>query len=392
MPCNLDLYPLEFTISQANTGTDAIAAEVDDLQYTAEAIAISLLQNQRAYGYNLSMLQDAIGGGGLNALMPLTIISNTAAFIPNTKGSKGFWGGGMIANGSSVSYLDRFTFADKSISRLGVNFAKPRCASGTTATRINAYWGGGWNVAGGGSTDLDRLILSTEALSTVGTLFASPPNPTGHIVGLTALTAGYMLGGVCTNYTRSNSIQKITFSTEAVTILGAVLPTAPWGHVGVSAATAGYIAGGYLTQSVATIYKFLYSTEVISLLGAPLAVARRNSAALSSETAGYFTAGLGGTGYVGDGTILSSIEKLTYPSEAMSLLGAAFGIPHWVSEGLGSNSYGYTGGGFIRPYASLRTIYEFAYIGESLTLLGIGLSDVRYSSSAVSDFSPAMGL
>lgn len=389
MPCNLDLYPLEFSTSQVSTGTDAIAEEVDDLQYTAEAIAIALLQNQRAYGYNLSMLQDATGGGGLNALMPLTIVSGANIFVPPPKGTKGYWGGGQYLGGLLSSHLDRFTFSDKSISRIGISFAKLRMLAGTTASKNNGYWGGGSHI------DLDRLTFLTEALTTVGTLATSPPYPSGHIAGVTALLAGYMISGVNASNALNPAIEKITFATDAVTLLSAVVPTATWGHVGVSSVAAGYSGGGYTTQSVGFMHKLLYSTEAVSLMGVSLASPRRSVAGLSSDAAGYFAAGLGTSGFVGDGLMLASIEKLNYAGDGMSILGSAFGTPHWVSEGMGSNSYGYVGGGGIRinsSYLALRTIYELAYIGESLTLLGTGLSDARWCASAVSDFSPAMGL
>ena len=386
MPCNLELYPLEFPAVLSTTGADAIALEVKGLQRTAEAVAISILQNQRTYGYAISMLQDAIGGGGLNALMPLTIISNTTAFVPTAKGSKGFWGGGLTYGSLSVSYIDRFTFLDKSVSRMGITFAKKRTLAATIASRSNAYW------AGGSISDIDRLVFSTEAITTIGILLGV--NQVAHLVGLTSLLAGYVVAG--TGVDLSAAIQKFIFTTEAVTLLGAVLTAAVWGHAGVGSLTAGYTAGGYITASIATIHKFLYSTEAVSLMGNSLSTPRRNLTGLSSDSAGYFAAGLGTTGYVGTGLPLSSIEKLTYSGEAMTVLGSAFGAAHWVSDGLGNNVNGYVGGGVIRDangvYISLRTISELSYIGDSLTLLGIGLSDSRYGASAISDFSPGMGL
>ena len=251
MPCNLELYPLEFPAVLSNTGADAIALEVKGLQRTAEAVAISILQNQRTYGYAISMLQDAIGGGGLNALMPLTIISNTTAFVPTAKGSKGFWGGGMLAGKLTVSYLDRFTFLVKSISRIGANFAQRRFWAATVASRANAYWAGGSIVDGESYiSGIERLVFSTEAITTIGTLLSV--NQVFNISGLTAPLAGYVVAG--SGVAATVAIQKITFSTEAVTLLAAVLTPAGWGRTGVSSLTAGYTAGGVVSVSVATIH------------------------------------------------------------------------------------------------------------------------------------------
>lgn len=396
MPCNLDLYPTDFPATSA-TGVDAISLELLEQERTAEAIAIAILQNQRTYGYDISMVQDAVQGGGLNALMPISVVSGAAKTAPKPVGSKGFFGGGFLPSSLGATIIDRMTFIDKTVSRLGYGFSNRRAIVGTFASKQSAYW------AGGIASDIDKISFDTESVTKIGTVIETGPNV--HSAGLTSRLAGYVAGGqdVAYNYFTVTSVQKVTFSNDAITLLAARLLSPAWGAIGLSSAPAGYVAGGQIgfSPAVAGINKLTYSSEAISLLGTGLLLARRNSAGVNAPLAGYVAGGLGTSGFFGgvqggssNGVSYSSIEKLIYANESISMIGATTGEPMWCVTAMNNNLYGYFGGGFsfINNISSfLSKINEFDIAGESISLLGMGFSDPRCCSDGAANYSPGWG-
>lgn len=396
MPCNPDLYPINFPTS-IGKGSDAIALRLSLAQRTAEAIAISILQNQRTYGYDIALLQESISGGS-NSLMPLTIVSGASLTAPQLKGSRGYWGGGSdTPTQYPMKQIERFTFADKALSRLGFEFANSRLLVGTFASKTNGYW------FGGQTGDVDRVAFSGEIFTKVGTVI--DVNHNLQAVGLTSKTAGYALGGCLNtlgyygNTSASTAISKLAFANDAISLLAVQLPAEVWAATGVSSVAAGYVAGGnnglFLTRSAIT--KFTYASESCATLGTTLFNSFRNAAALNNDKAGYFVAGLSGTGYYSIGEAnnsaspaLRTIQKMNYANESLSLLGAGYSFGHWGTSGLSNNLFGYTAGPFLFDGGiSINTIHEFDFTAESLSLLGVVLSQAKSPlSTGVSDYSP----
>jgi len=135
------------------------------------------------------------------------------------------------------------------------------------------YIGGGFD--GGYLSGIDKITFSSDSKSTLSATFNSERN--FHASAANSGTAGYFAGGL-TNGGNDllSQIAKLTFSSDAVSVLSATLSSArAYLDGAANTGVAGYFAGGNTSAgSQTTIDKLTFSTETNSVLSATLAPAR----------------------------------------------------------------------------------------------------------------------
>jgi hypothetical protein len=230
------------------------------------------------------------------------------------------WANGTVAGyfgaeyGTSTGLIDKYdsaTFSKTTISAT-MGFATEgwgACSNDGTA----AYWTGGYDniEAGGAPKNLYKLLYSNDTRS----VLASGIGGYNYRAGCSsAKTAGYINEGG-SGVGQSYSIQKITFSTDALSTVSSVLTASYARAAFANGTTAGYWAGGEPSR-VSSINKVTFSSDTGSTLSATLSTGRQGASGYSnSGTAGYIAGGY-------DSAAISGIDKITYASDTKSTLSA----------------------------------------------------------------------
>lgn len=135
-----------------------------------------------------------------------------------------------------------------------------------------------------------------------------------------------------------------------------------------------YVAGGYTTAfNITTIQKLEFAKDFLTTLSGTLSNAAAEAGAVqNNNVAGYI---LGGNTFAG--TSISAIDKVTFPSETKSALGASLPAARSGLGGGASNtgSAGYVlGGTTTAAPGGTAAIIKLAYSGESVSTLSATIS------------------
>jgi len=175
-------------------------------------------------------------------------------------------------------------------------------------------------------------------------------------------TYGWMCGGASAGGTRTNNIDKFTYATDTAAVGASVLPEICEHSAGLTEGTTqGYSCGGTSAGNSNRVNKITYATEVWTGAVAVISSAR------------HFLAGLnaGSTkGYIGFRYLNGDIDKLTYATDAISVVynnQVIHTANHYVciSEG---TTHGYFIGG-LQAAASI-VASKLVYATDVLTLSG----------------------
>jgi hypothetical protein len=190
--------------------------------------------------------------------------------------------------------------------------------------------------------------------------------------------AGYMaLGSGLT------TVDKFLFPTDTRTTLATGLSVAD-SYIGNGIANsnvAGYVA---LEASPSAVNKFAFPTDVRTSLGTNLATPRYLKTGFSnSGVAGYFAGGV----QSGTSTIISSVEKYTFPAETRSTLGTGMSGNRREIGGFENIAVaGYVGPGFDGGSPGrTTTVDKFAFPSDTRSTLGTGTSASLRDAGAMSD-------
>jgi hypothetical protein len=237
-------------------------------------------------------------------------------------GVAGYLGGGINTLGGRQSRIDKITTND-TVSTLSATLSG---AVESVASFANSGAAGYW-VGGNNSVNtvrrVDKLTFSSDSVANLGTNFL--PQPREQQAGFAnSGTAGYLAGGRVSEGPGLSSIEKITFSSDSHSTIGATLSAARTRLTGsgmANSGTAGYVCSvGDESQPFNKIDKLLFSNETRSTISATLSEDLQNVASMAnSGTAGYFAGGEG----PGDGSPRSVVRKITFPSDTGSTLGAS---------------------------------------------------------------------
>jgi hypothetical protein len=125
----------------------------------------------------------------------------------------------------------------------------------------------------------------------------------------------------------------LDYQTEIYTLLG--VSASPYSLRATSGnSSKGYVMGGkYFEPSVTQIQKLTFSPEAVSTLGAVVSIARWFMGGLGSSTQGYASGGA-----VRNGMTYTRLEKLNYSTEAVSTIGET--ATHNLAPSSASDYYG----------------------------------------------------
>jgi hypothetical protein len=191
---------------------------------------------------------------------------------------------------------------------------------------------------------------------------------------------GYYGGGITPPVL--GTISRINFSNDTVTNATATIPGSYY-LAATSSAFYGYFAGGYNgVGNLSTIARLDFSSEVVSLPGQNLPVARRSLKSISSSSYGYFAGGF-------TSVLLSSILRIDFSSETISDPGK--NLPAVISDSstISNSSYGYFGGGYGPGPSNYSSITKFDFLSETTSNIGQNLPTARRLLEATS--SPSYG-
>ena len=184
-----------------------------------------------------------------------------------------------------------------------------------------------------------KLTYSTEARTV---LSASMSNDRYETAGFSnSGTAGYVGGGYGTPYGSNQgllqSIDKFTFSNDSRSTLSATITMGGnfgrYGCMGfANSGTAGYVAGGGFMPRTDIIDKITFSNDSKSTLSATLSDDTWDHGAgwENKNTAGYIG---GGANHTGDSDV---IDKLTFSNESISTLTATLSVQRERCAGVGN--------------------------------------------------------
>lgn len=196
---------------------------------------------------------------------------------------------------------------------------------GATNNGVAAYIVGGMlSDATAGQSTSNKMPYSSDTPSLLGTTLSPARGATGGVYN--ANTAAYFTGGTINNGgTQYNAINKMTFSTDTLSSLGATLGTAVAINPTTNstyASNSGFVFGGYIGpsgQDTAAIQRLTFSSETTSTPSSLIAASRASSVMSKNDTAGYFNAGTGG---------YNNTQKFTYNTATNAGMGVTSGFPY----------------------------------------------------------------
>ena len=195
---------------------------------------------------------------------------------------------------------------------------------GATNNGVAAYIVGGMLIDGTtGQSTSNKMPYSSDTPSLLGTTLSPARGAMGGVYN--ANTAAYFTGGTINNGgTQFNTINKMTFSNDTLSTLGATLNTAvainPTTN-STHASTAGFVFGGYVGpsgQDTAAIQKLLFSNETTSTPNSLAAVSRATGVFSKNDEYAFFNAGTNG----------GNTQRYTYASNTRITMGVSTGYAY----------------------------------------------------------------
>lgn len=218
-----------------------------------------------------------------------------------------------LGNAGVAGYILNATLAEKVIfpSDTQVTSGVPTLSTNRSSTS-GASNSGSFGYAMGGSsvTTVDKITYATDSRTTLGTGLSVARGGSGALANYGV--AAYAVGGE--TYT---TVDKFAFSNDSRSTLGTGLSIYRDYNQGVSnAGSAGYVGGGFNGGGRNTFEKFAFSNDVRSVLsGTTTEYFWATSAFHDQGKAGYFASGCSMNFYSG----MNTITKLSYVNDAISI-------------------------------------------------------------------------
>jgi hypothetical protein len=190
------------------------------------------------------------------------------------------------------------------------------------------------------------------------------------------LSYGYACGGSDSSGSIKNSIEKMVFANEAITLMGVTL-NANVGYSanrGASNSVKGYILGGYNGTSLINAIKgFVFSSETSADPSATLTNAVHRSGCIYNNTDGYLAGGTGASTY-------SNIDRFTYNTETKTATGQTLSSILYELAGISGMFKGYFTGGDTTS-SNLNVIRGYTYDTQTAATIAATMALVRKNAS-----------
>jgi hypothetical protein len=235
------------------------------------------------------------------------------------------------------------------------------------------YFGGGFTPPQ--INTITRLDFSNETVSVPG---KNLPSSRLRLSAVSSSYYGYYGGGFIPVSTNFNIISRLDFSNETVSDPGKNLPASISDLAATSSSSYGYFGGGFPGPVINTISRIDFSSETVSLPGNNLPTSRRALATVSSSFYGYF----GGALAFPSTTYLCTISRIDFSNETVSDPGKNLPTARGNLAATSSSYYGYFGGGYSINHFSTITRLDFS--NETVNDPGNNLPTARSRLTAVS--------
>jgi hypothetical protein len=298
MPYNSKLFPVAW--SNLCPGTQV--EEVD---------LIGDLQNQLLILRSQTLRQSRMNGQSIAELQNSGLLVQSGLYAPIGVGRSFIAGGNKF--GALGAQVDKFTHRTESITAQGFELTQARGRHAGVASSSRGYWmGGESNLAGSKLSSVEVVSFDTEQRVTFSTTLTAA---TSYARGIQSETKGYIGGDVGAGNigTFSGKIEAITFSSEAIALLGASLPSAVGGCNAVASTTKGYFCSG--ANSSRVINTLTFSGEATAALSAQLSIPRWKGSNWQSNSKGYFSQGVDPTN---NWALSRTIDGFPFGTEAIS--------------------------------------------------------------------------
>lgn len=238
--------------------------------------------------------------------------------------ARGYWLGGETNWAfSATNNVEAINFANERRVAIASTLTANRAYGRGTQSSTRGYSGGNWSLVASVPTTtvpspVERMTFSTEAIAVLGINLASVS--AGCMVTETAVNA-YFAGGFGNTF----QIQRLNFGAETNNPMSAQLSVKRVAGSSSSSQLKGYYVTGVnldagLSTAVTSIEAFRFSNETIATLTAQLSKADADASGASALRQGYhFHTGMPGQA---GGDLTSWLETLSYASETTSRLSA----------------------------------------------------------------------
>jgi hypothetical protein len=244
----------------------------------------------------------------------------------------------------------------------GLGFFATAGAGGVTAVvKTQGYYGGGIDTSGGVFLNPDRLIFSTQTRSAIG---ASTANARGSNTAVNGQNAGYWLGGRTSGSTNATTTSvKLTKTTDAISTLANGLDVARTSQGATASLTKGYVAGGYTGSGTKlnTMEAVDFSTDVVAAISQTLSTTNKEACGIENLIHSYFAGGE-------TASFISTTDKFIFAGETRSTLATGLSVARAASSGISSDTAGYVVGGFNGSYNN--TVDKFTFATDVRTVVG----------------------
>jgi hypothetical protein len=274
---------------------------------------------------------DVASGTG-NSIDKMTFDTETSAVIAATLSFTVTWLSALPNSGTAgytraSSNLDKMPYATETNSSISNASSSNNYLAGAGNVGVAGYWYGGH--AGSDNAEISKVVFATDTSSTLSATLSSSRRGTSALTN--DGTAGYTAGGVGS----STTIDKLTYSNDSRSTLSATLDEGGNDHSGVSnKGSAGYHTSGSNVTNADLIEKLTFSNDTSTAISATMSstVTRRGEFEWQAN-AGYITGG-----YTG---IVTTIDKLTYSTEAASTISPGLAVGRQMHAGHGNSGGSY---------------------------------------------------
>ena len=256
------------------------------------------------------------------------LVSSVIPSTPSGSGN-GYFGGGYDSVYTRFASMAGLNFLSEVSTSLSASLSEARARIAGTQSSTKGYF-----VGGESKTIIEGLTFATQtAFKSATTIFAD----SGTLGAGQSSTTGYFAGSA----TYGTSITSLTFATDSKSEGSYSMHFGRCLTTGISSSSSCYFAGGYTSISpnyLSSVEKLSFSSSVIVLLGSGLPSASYQSAGMYSSTKGYIAGGQGST------VLNKRIVSLTFSVEALTTISASLTRASGAPTGSSSSNKGYCAG------------------------------------------------
>jgi hypothetical protein len=325
-------------------------------------ITVTGLSNGTAYTFTITVTT----ADGVSTISSAS--SSATPAIPQA----GYVVGGYTYSGATRHATTlKILFSDETVSTLAATLSESRSSSSGYANSGTAgYNTGGYRNTSSYTSIIEKITFSSDALSVLGSRL-TVENLNLHATFANSGTAGYTAGGMnsIAGEPVVSTLNKLTFSNDTNSSIGATFydsdtaqGMSEWSGFA-NSGTAGYAGGGYNSNYRSRIFKLTFSNDTSSILTSRLSEAKEGlMGAANSGTAGYFAGGyVIYTGQVG------TVEKITFSNDSRSVLGSTVATG-WRGAGFAkSGTAAYFAGGITGGSSSLNRVNKLTFSNDSIS-------------------------